>query len=65
MLENSVDVIQAYKILDVPPKTVKRLIRESRLTAAKFGNEWIMERDRLHVFTNSYDGSRGRVRRVL
>ena len=38
---------------------MKRLIREGKLTATKFGNKWIMERDRLQVFTNTYDGSRG------
>ncbi len=65
MLENYIDVIEASKILDVHPETVKRLIREGKLTATKFGNKWIMERDRLQVFANTYDGSRGRVRRLL
>ena len=65
MLENYVDVIEASKILEVHPETVKRLIREGKLTATKFGNKWIMERERLQVFANSYGGSRGRVRRLL
>ena len=65
MLENYVDVIQASKILGVYPETVKRLIREGKLAATKFGNKWIMERDRLQVFANTYNGSRGRVRRLL
>ena len=33
MLENYVDVIEASKILDVHPETVKRLIRAGKLTA--------------------------------
>ena len=65
MLENYIDVIEASKILDVHPETVKRLIREGKLTATKFGNKWIMERDRLRVFANTYDGSRGRTKRLL
>ncbi len=65
MLENYVDVIQASKILDVHPETVKRLIREGKLSATKFGNKWIMEIDRLRVFANTYDGRRGRTGRLL
>ena len=65
MLENYVDVIEASKILDVHPETVKRLIREGKLAAIKFGNKWIMERNRLQMFANTYDGSRGRVRKLL
>ena len=65
MFENYVDVMQASKILDVHPETVKRLIREGKLTATKFGNKWIMERDGLQVFASTYDRSRGRARRLL
>ena len=64
MLENYVDVIEAAKILDVHPETVKRLIREGKLTATKFGNKWIMEYNRLQVFANTYDRQRGRVREI-
>ena len=62
VLENYVDVIEASKILDVHPETVKHLIREGKLTATKFGNKWIMEIDRLRVFANTYDGRRGGTR---
>ena len=65
MFENYVDVIEASKILGVHPETVKRLIREGKLTATKFGNKWIMERERLQMFANTYDGRRGKVRRLL
>ena len=65
MLENYVDVIQAARILGVHPETVKRLIREGKLSATKFGNKWIMELDRLRVFASTYDGRRGRSRRLL
>lgn len=65
MFENYIDVIEASKILGVHPETVKRLIREGKLTATKFGNKWIMERDRIQVFANTYHGNRGRTRRPL
>ena len=65
MFENYVDVIEASKILDVHPETVKRLIREGKLNATKFGNKWIIELDRLRVFASTYDGRRGRARRLL
>ena len=41
MPENYVNVIDASKILDFHPETMKRLIREGKLTASKFGNKWI------------------------
>ena len=65
MLENYVDVIEASKILDVHPETVKRLIREGKLSATKFGNKWIMDSDRVQMFASTYDGRRGRSRRLL
>ncbi len=65
MLESYVTVIGASTILDVHPETVRRLIREGKWTATKFGNKWIMEYDRLQVFANAYDGRRGRARRLL
>ena len=65
MLENYVDVIEASKILDVHPETVKRLIREGKLAATKFGNKWIMDLNQLRVFAATYDGRRGRARRLL
>ncbi len=65
ILENYVDVIEASKILDVHPETVKRLIREGKLNATKFGNKWIMEFDQLRMFATTYDRRSGRVRRLL
>ena len=65
MFENYIDFIAASKILDVHPETVQRLIREGKLAATKFGFKWIMERDLLRVFANTYDVRRGRVKRLL
>ena len=65
MFQNYVYVIEASKILDAHRETVKRLIQEGKLTATKYGNKWTIKRDRLHVFANTYDESRGRTRRLL
>ena len=65
MLENYADVIEAAKILDVHPETVKRLIRERRSQCHQVRDKWIMELDQLRVFANTYDGRRGRTRRLL
>lgn len=64
MLENYIDVVEASRILEVHPETVKRLIREGKLTATKFGNKWIMDSDRVQMFARTYDGRRGRTRRL-
>ena len=50
MLENQTGVIQVYKILDIPLITVKRSIREKKLTT-KCRNKRTMERDRIHGFS--------------
>ena len=47
MLGNYIDAVEASKILDVHPETVKRL---------KFGSKGITERDRLQVFANTHEG---------
>lgn len=65
MFENYVDVLEASRILKVHPETVKRLIREGKLPATKFGNKWIMDRERLLVFASTYIGRRGRVKMLL
>lgn len=65
MFENYMDALEASKILKVHPETVKRLIREGKLPATKYGNKWLMERDHLLAFAGAYDGRRGRVRRLF
>ncbi len=65
MFENYIDVAEAAKILKVHPETVKRLIRDGKLPATKFGNKWVIERERLQMFASSYTGRPGRIRRLL
>jgi len=65
MLEKYIDVIEASKILETHAETVKHLIREGKIAVIEISNTWIMERDRLRAFVNTYDGNRGRVRSLL
>ena len=65
MLDDYVDVLQAAKMLSVHPETVKRLIRLGKLPATKFGNKWLITRDRLFAFAGGYDRRRGRPRTLL
>ncbi len=65
MLDNYFDVLQAAKLLSVHPETVKRLIRFGKLPATKFGNKWLLERDRLFAFAGTYDRRRGKPHTLL
>lgn len=65
IFENYVDAREASRILKVHQETVKRLIRDGRLPAAKFGNKWIIERDVLLAFAGTYHGRKGRLKRLL
>ena len=55
----------AAKVFGVHSETVKRLIMDGKLPATKFGNRWIIERDRLYAFASGYDGRRRRVRKLI
>ena len=60
IFENYLDVLEASKILGVHPETVKRLIREGKLPATKFGNKWLIDKERLFAFAAVYNRLRRR-----
>ena len=60
IFENYLDVLEASKILRVHAETVKRLIREGKLPATKFGNKWLIDKERLLAFAAVYNRRRGR-----
>lgn len=60
MLDSYVDALEIARNLKVHPETVRRLIREGKLPAIKFGNKWIIEKDQLSAFAQGYIGCRGR-----
>ena len=58
IFENYIDVTEASKILGVHPETIKRLIRDGSLPAAKFANKWILKKNQLQSFASTYRGKR-------
>lgn len=59
LLENYADVTEVSKRLSIHPESVRRLIREGKLPAIKFGNKWLVERALLEQFASGYDGRPG------
>jgi excisionase family DNA binding protein len=59
LLENYADVDQVSKRLGIHPESVRRLIRDGKLPAIKFGNKWLVEKSVLEQFASGYDGRPG------
>lgn len=59
LLENYSDVDQVSKRLGIHPESVRRLIRDGKLPAIKFGNKWLVEKSVLEQFASGYDGRPG------
>lgn len=57
--------LEASRRLNIPPESVRRLIRQGNLPAYKFANKWLMERDVLEQFAETYDGRPGAKARLL
>ena len=54
-----VDVLEAGQRLDIHPESVRRLIRQGKLPAYKYANKWLIKRDVLEQFAQTYDGRPG------
>lgn len=55
LLENYAGVDEVGKRLNVHPESVRRLIRQGKLPAIKFGNKWLVEKSSLEQFASRYD----------
>ena len=55
LLAHYADVDEAGKRLKIHPESVRRLIRQGKLPAIKFGNKWLVERATLEQFASHYD----------
>lgn len=55
LLEAYADVDQVGKRLNIHPESVRRLIRQGKLPAIKFGNKWLVETTLLEQFASRYD----------
>ena len=65
MFDAYADAIQAAQRLSIHPETVKRLIREGKLPASKFGRKWLIRRDELEQFASGYTPQVGRPRNLF
>ena len=54
-LEDYITATEAARRLQVHPETVKRLCRQGDLEAQKFHNTWLITREFLEAFANTYD----------
>ena len=59
ILKDYVDVVEAGDILHVHWETVKRLCREGRISAQKVHNKWLIHKDDISKFAETYDRHRG------
>ena len=55
LLELYSDVNEVSKRLNVHPESVRRLIRQGKLPAIKFGNKWLVDKGTLEQFASRYD----------
>ena len=53
--EKYADVADVAKRLRIHPESVRRLIRQGKLPAIKFGNKWLVDKVVLEQYANRYD----------
>jgi excisionase family DNA binding protein len=55
LLEAYAGVEEVAERLGIHPESVRRLIRQGKLPAIKFGNKWLVEKATLEQFASHYD----------
>jgi excisionase family DNA binding protein len=55
LLDNYAGVSDVSLRLSIHPESVRRLIRQGKLPAIKFGNKWLVEKMMLEQFAMRYD----------
>lgn len=55
LLENYAGVEEVSHRLNIHPESVRRLIRQGKLPAIKFGNKWLVEKATLEQYASRYD----------
>jgi len=58
ILDNYVSVVEAGEVLGVHWETVKRMCREGRIPASKVHNMWLINKDDVYRFAETYDEPR-------
>jgi excisionase family DNA binding protein len=65
LLASYAGVHEASNRLRIHPESVRRLIRQGKLPAIKFGNKWLVEKAALEQFASHYDPRPGNKARLL
>ena len=55
LLESYAGVSEVASRLGIHPESVRRLIRQGKLPAIKFGNKWLIDKATLEQFASHYD----------
>jgi excisionase family DNA binding protein len=65
--ENYLDLVDAARILNIHPQSLRRLIKQKKVPAVLFAGKYLIERTSLEQFKSNYDPRPGRkaIRRLL
>ena len=55
LLESYAGVSEVASRLGIHPESVRRLIRQGKLPAIKFGNKWLIDKATLEQYASHYD----------
>lgn len=55
LLQRYAGVKEVADRLNIHPESVRRLIRQGKLPAIKFGNKWLVEKATLEQYASRYD----------
>ena len=55
LLDNYAGVVEVSKRLNIHPESVRRLIRQGKIPAVKFGNKWLVDKPTLEQYASRYD----------
>ena len=55
LIENYAGVAEVGERLHIHPESVRRLIRQGKIPAIKFGNKWLVEKSTLEQYASGYD----------
>ncbi len=65
--DDFLDLVEAARELQIYPQSLRRLIKQKKISATMFAGKYLIERDKLEMFKSNYDPRPGRkpIRRLL
>ncbi len=58
--DNYLDLVDAARILNIHPQSLRRLIKQKKVPAVLFAGKYLIERHKLEMFKSNYDPRPGR-----